>query len=644
MAVAYSMTQPARLPMAWPDSLRAIWRPVGLYLVPVLLGIALVGYLLVSRAISGFIDPVVDQERSVIARAEQTLVRHLGFMRRDLRLLSNRSVFNRLSAASDQAELAEELGRFLSAADLYLEARVFLEDGKELVHVFQDPVNHRLTRSNGVSDTARSFAKMMTAVEKKGMIFVGGLEWLESPRPDESRIPILRVGIALEDSQTSKRSVLVLDFDVRPMLKRMAESNAGTRKEIHVVDSEGVILIASKNAFKFDQDTDSMPEKTRLPADVLHFMQAESSSYGWTWNGGIWSHRKVTLAGALGNPSNTTMLTQDTDWHLVAELPRRFVPWTPKSVVIMGTLFTGLIGLVVAWFGFRLLIAEADRRQKGRQNRIQHQQLLHQHAELQEALAALNRAKEDLIKRETLAALGLTVAGVSHELNTPIGAVTVAQSTMTRKLECLQSLIQEGRLSRRALDDYVLDAREALALIEASMQRANGVIGMLKTLASERSSLEVDDVNLKSLVQTCVDLHRFETANSDVEVVVDIPDPMVIRTRAGALGQVISNLMTNASSHGFRDGEKGSIRVVGQIVESGRSVLIEVSDNGRGMDADTQMKVFQPFFSTRRHDGGTGLGLSICHHLVTDILDGDIQLQSTPTVGTRFSIRLPTQI
>ena len=641
MSMDHPLRSRSRLSAAWARYWRDTWWRFLAFLLPALICVLLAGYLLIQRVTANLINPVIEHQQSVLARAEQTMSRHMGFIRRDLRLVGSRAALARLRPAGDEREVTEELRRFLAAAELYVEARVFLADGVELAHVVHGAGRPGWPPSENSAELARAFARLAFPNAVPGKLHIGGIEYMEPLGAQGERIPILRVATALTIEGRVSPGLLVLVVDARPMLSRMAEAVVGSRKEIQILDRSGRLLVTSPGAMRFGLDRKANGSSTDLPDELWQMISASTTTYGWAWNGAIWSHRRIALATALGDAPVTEILGRDEHWHLLVELPPVHVTWTPASVAQVGTALTALAALLVAWFGGRLILTESDRRQQGQLIRDQHDQLQRQHRELKVALDSLTQAKESLVKRETLAALGLTVAGVSHELNTPIGATTVTQSALSRKLDQLQELIDRGRLSRKDLDDCIRDAREALALIAASMKRASGVIGMLKTMVSERANQEISAVRLKDLVLSSVELHRLEKPDTEIELQVDIEESLVVRTRASALGQVISNLLSNASTHGFYRGDKGVITIRARVDQPADQLLIEIADNGVGMDEETQSKAFQPFFSTRRFSGGTGLGLSICHHLVTDVLAGEIQMRSAPGKGTRFVVALP---
>lgn len=616
------------------------WRIV-LYLLPLVLGIFLMGYLAVHYVQSALVEPVVEQQRSVVIRAEQVLSRQFGSMRRDVRLLSSRGPIVELKTQGDQTEVADELMRFLVAAGLYLEARVFSTDGREILGVYLDAGRDPLKTGDLIAASASRFASSEAFVRGEQKLYVSPLEYLDPSGTDAPSLPVFHIGTVLGAQPSDTHAILVLTYDARQLLSQVSQAATGTRKHLHLLDNRGELLAASPNAQSLTAMVGSTSEANELPVELWQRLQSHPASAGWVWNDAIWSHQKISLAALLGEPQNTVLMAPDDHWFLLVELPSLHVKWYVRHVAELGLALTLLAAAAVALFGGRLILVEEDRRRKAAQLGTQHVQLQNQHIELKLAHETLRQTQKSLVKSETMAALGLTVAGVSHELNTPIGAVTVTQSAMLRQLEQLNEQVEQGRLSRRELDKYIASTKEALELIQSSMKRASGVISMLKTMAVERSSQEISVVNLRRLVQSCIELHRLEKIKAEIELRVEIPADLEIRTRPGALGQVITNLLSNASSHAFRHADKGVIVLSASVDANNEQVLIKVSDNGVGMDEETQVKVFTPFFSTRRTEGGTGLGLSICHHLVTDVLSGRIDFKSEHGNGSCFMVWVP---
>lgn len=256
------------------------------------------------------------------------------------------------------------------------------------------------------------------------------------------------------------------------------------------------------------------------------------------------------------------------------------------------------------------------------------------------ALADLRDTQKSLIEAEKLAALGGLVAGVAHEVNNPVGISLTVASSLARRCESFAAELAQGQLRRTRLDEFVAASHEASNQLVSNLERAGELIQSFKQVAVDRSHEERRKFDLKESTDQIVASLRPGLKRAQLELVTDIPEGIGIDSYPGAYGQVLTNLVLNAVTHGFGGGPRGTIRVEAKRVGPSQ-VEILFADDGAGMPEDVQRRAFDPFFTTRRHLGGTGLGLHIVYNIVTRRLGGRIMLVSAPGRGTTFRLTLP---
>jgi signal transduction histidine kinase len=253
--------------------------------------------------------------------------------------------------------------------------------------------------------------------------------------------------------------------------------------------------------------------------------------------------------------------------------------------------------------------------------------------------AELARAGEELVQSEKLAALGRLVAGIAHELNTPIGnSLLVATALSESALELQQALA--GGLRRSQLDAFLASTTESGLLLERSLQRAADLIASFKQVAVDQTSAQRRTFDLAEIVRENVMTLGPSLKRLPVTLVDDVPDGIRMDSYPGPLGQVLANLVTNAVLHAFEGRAHGVVRIEARPAGDG-AVALTVTDDGCGIPPENLRRVFDPFFTTRMGKGGSGLGLNIVHTLVTGVLGGRIEVRSEPGSGTRFDITLP---
>ncbi|HEX5342195.1 MAG TPA: two-component regulator propeller domain-containing protein [Duganella sp.] len=252
----------------------------------------------------------------------------------------------------------------------------------------------------------------------------------------------------------------------------------------------------------------------------------------------------------------------------------------------------------------------------------------------------LQDTQQQLVEREKLAALGSLVAGVAHELNTPIGNSLVIASTLEDKTVEIETLNNGSTMRRSDLRNFIDAAREASTLLMRSLRNAAELVNSFKQVAVDQASAKRRHFNLHQASQEIVMTMKNTVRKAGHHIVMDMPDDIVMDSFPGPYGQVIINLINNALLHAFEGREGGEIRMWAMQLGPER-VRIVFQDDGHGIAIEHQARIFDPFFTTKLGQGGNGLGLSITYNIVTSLLDGSIRVDSEVGVGTRFTIDLP---
>ncbi|WP_461482658.1 sensor histidine kinase [Porticoccus sp.] len=303
---------------------------------------------------------------------------------------------------------------------------------------------------------------------------------------------------------------------------------------------------------------------------------------------------------------------------------------------------TALASIVTAYLLIRLIptaLALPSQKQLVEANAA----LARTNAELQEANRRLEEAQQELLQREKMAALGGLVAGVAHEINTPIGIIVTSSSMLTQQTHQLRAHYQQGDLSEEEFEDYMETAELSAQLIESNATRAADLIHSFKQVAVDQSSQEQREINVGEYIRETLASLTPALKKSSVSVEVTGPTDLNISTYPGALAQVLTNLVLNSLNHGFdQDFTEEAGRIHIHFEKVGDQILLRYTDNGRGIPKELRIKVFEPFFTTKRHAGGSGLGLHILHNLVTATLNGKVQIdEPRDGRGVQFVMEFP---
>lgn len=255
-------------------------------------------------------------------------------------------------------------------------------------------------------------------------------------------------------------------------------------------------------------------------------------------------------------------------------------------------------------------------------------------------LGLLRRTQQELLHREKMAALGGLVAGVAHEINTPMGIAVTAASLLHDRLSRLAQAFTAGELKRSSLAAFLSDGREAAELALTNLSRAAELVQSFKQIAVDQAHGAPRRLDLGAYVQEVLTSLAPLYKRGGHRLDLHLGAPFDAHVHAGAIAQILGNLIQNAVTHAFVGDAPGRMDVRLRLLEGARCELT-FRDDGRGMSAEERVRVFEPFFTTRRGQGGSGLGMHIVHNLVTELMAGSIALESAPGGGTCITLIFP---
>jgi signal transduction histidine kinase len=320
-------------------------------------------------------------------------------------------------------------------------------------------------------------------------------------------------------------------------------------------------------------------------------------------------------------------------------LPIRVLPafWqTPAFVVLCG-----LILLLAAQATLRWRSKRADRNAQRLQLLVDQRtgELREAKEDAESALADLQRTQQQLVAAEKMASLGQLVAGVAHEVNTPLGIALTAASHLQDLNADQERRVAEGRLRRGDFNQWREALSEGMQLILGSLERAHTLIASFKQVAVDQSSEHRRQVRLPQFLSEVRFALQPSFRRAGHTLVIKCPEHIELDSYPGALFQILTNLIANSQLHGYADGEHGVLHI--DVEEDGDEVILDYRDDGRGMPAEVAAQAFEPFFTTRRGSGGSGLGLHLVYNLTTQLLGGSISLLSAPGAGCVVQLRIP---
>ena len=271
----------------------------------------------------------------------------------------------------------------------------------------------------------------------------------------------------------------------------------------------------------------------------------------------------------------------------------------------------------------------------------QHRLLESKNADLQQLIKQLKTTQNELLQKEKMASLGDMVAGVAHELNTPMGICVTAASLLRDQALNLEQDFFGGSLGKREFEEFIEISTNSTEIMLSNIGKASDLIESFKKVAVDVTSEERCSFNLyEYLMEVLLSINNVNRISHPVEINGD--RDLIVESFPGTISQIISNLLVNSVIHAFSGGRKGNITI--SLSSHGEWVRLTYSDDGKGMDKKTVGRIFEPFFTTRPGVGTHGLGMHILYNQVTQTLGGSVSCTSEVERGTRFDLSFPKNV
>lgn len=256
--------------------------------------------------------------------------------------------------------------------------------------------------------------------------------------------------------------------------------------------------------------------------------------------------------------------------------------------------------------------------------------------ELEDSLKELKKTQENLIESEKMAGLGQLVAGVAHEINTPVGLSLTGITHFLSLSENLTNKYKNDELSQEEFEEFINISNELAKSININLEKTAQLVKSFKQVSVDQSSDEKRMFKIKEYLEEILLSIKNITKKTQIKINIDCDEEIETNTYAGAISQIITNLILNSLRHAYNKDSEGTIDII--IKEENENIIILFKDYGKGISKENLPKIFNPFFTTNREEGGSGLGLSIIYNLVTTKLKGTITCESKENKGTTFKI------
>lgn len=607
---------------------------VGL-LLPWLIVIPLLAVLFYQYLSVHALAPFHQRLEAVSAESGKAMAQMLGDLKRDALFLAYHRDMQRAAANGDSASLVQAqalLQAFSEASEQYDQIRWIDESGLERVRVNRVASGVEVVPLDQLQSKSQRYYVKEGLALSVGEFYFSKLDLnIEKGVIEQPLKPILRIATPIDSGGSSVQGLVVLNFAANPLLEEL--QNIGTRVNVAIslLNQEGYWLSHKDPSwnwgFMFGE------EQNRLAvSDPVLWQQISASDTGQVRNKqGLWRYQTVKVT------SDNKVVRA---WKLVVNIPSAQLKSELRRAFYFTAFFAAGLFIAAVLICLKISVSIFQRDRANQQLDIRRVELEALNMALRDSLETIKNTQAQLVETGKLSSLGLMVAGIAHELNTPLGAALVAISTVQTEGELLEQAFKNG-LRQSDMTHFFARFTEGASIILRNLDRSVKLVQTFKRLAVDRTVEERRRFTLVELVEDLSYTTWLKIENQLLHWDVDIDERMQFNSYPGALGQVLENLVANALVHAFDQNSPGDVRIFARPDDNLHSAIITVSDNGKGITESDMPLIFDPFFTTRRGQGGTGLGLHLVHQLVTQLLSGTITVDSVLGQGTCFTVVIP---
>lgn len=535
----------------------------------------------------------------------------------DLRIVARGRALHALAAGDDSAQegVTEDFVNVVNEKPAIAQLRFLSSTGQEIVRVDRTGSAIFVLEGDELQNKSDRYYFQHAITLPEGGLYMSALDLnVEHGEIEVPWRPMLRLAAVVSAPSGESLGVVVMNLNADGLITDIERTRIPGVGEVELLNQDGYWL-------------------TGVPPDRLWgFMLGNETTLAKT-DPGLWAEIEQTPSGIFSfqdqlfvtstlrpetvlqkEQGNSRVRSDEEAWTILKRVPPPLPFWT---VAEWPRFLLGILACVVISYVCARAI-HARRR----------------------AETEKSRTEQELVRVERMASLGNLVAGIAHELNTPLGNALTVTTTLSERVDTLSEGIAAGRIGRSALEGLLRDIREGTAMLVSGLERAAEIVRHFKQVAVDQTSDRRRSFQLNEFVKDVTSTLGPQFKGTEVVLETELGSTSVVDSYPGALAQIITNLVGNALLHGFSEGGPGRVTVRTKDAAANQ-VVVEVSDTGKGVSPEVLERMFDPFFTTRMGSGGTGLGLSIVYNIVTGVLGGDINATSTPGSGTTITVSLP---
>lgn len=496
------------------------------------------------------------------------------------------------------------------------QARILSKDGMEVIRV--DRIGNRAAYipANKLQNKSDRYYFKRARKLMANEIYISPLDLnVENGTIELPWRPTVRLVTQISDKNGDTEGYLIFNIDAADMLTEFGHF-APRNIDTALLDNDGYWLAGKETSELWGFMTGSGRSLAIDDPALWELLKKQKSEGVFEYDGQLLTIRRLPLAGIVAGGGLTSRRVEDKNLIILGSTrveSRLFSPET-RDFIFIGIWF--LLSGALSW----ILAYHVIKREQSR--------------EIQQ------RVDVQLQEVQRMASLGRIVAGVAHELRTPIGNALTTVSALSEDVDDLTAAFKSSEIKRSTLDQHLADLKDGCKIVQSNIERAIALIGHFKRTATDQSTQKRRQFDLRNVLNSLLETVRPEFRKASIVVRKDCPAGLQMESYPSAIDQIILNLLQNAKIHAFSGRKSGTISVRAFKL-SEKTICIEVADDGVGIPEEFRERIFEPFWSTRWNSGGSGLGLSVVANVVNRVLMGEITVNSVLDEGTTFRIVVP---
>lgn len=517
----------------------------------------------------------------------------------------------------DQAPNAtvQQLRAIATIAPRFSQLRILGDEGVEEIRIDRTPDGLKVAGVGSLQDKSNRYYFTETAELSSGEVYISPIDLnveqgvIEIPWRPTARLATPIKGL------DGRRGYLVFNLDMAvPLADFGRDSNSTIKTEL--VNKDGYWLAGVEEEKLWAFMTGKRANMARDNEELWQKVTLHAGAADVFWHDGqLYSARLITPIALSGLPYEAISKSSYGKLYIIASAPAYNTLLAPRpfdvAILLIGAVLMAILSFTIGIFNLRR----------------------------KQAQAAQQRITAHLVAMRRMASLGRIVAGVTHEMRTPIGNSVTVTSTLSAFLDDLLAKLDEPKIDPKSLRDDVSYLQNGVRIVQKNLKRTVNLVGHFRQTAADQSNHNLRKFDLSSLLKDLVATLRDQLRKEGIQITFDGPKTAPIKHYSDAIDQVVLSLINNAERHAFADQAKGKITV--RLINADPDFYqIDVQDNGCGIDPALHERVFEPFWTANAANPGSGLGMAIVESIVENVLGGDVHIRSSVGQGTMFSITI----